>query len=393
MADKTASPTWEKAEELEKEEERLRIQLRADGSAPVPFSQKVRRIRIMLNLSIALAVALILIVALVPIEESYHATGRVRPASDRELLAPADLIKETRPEVYISQHVTTGTVLMRFLVPELDMEIEETETLLDNLRAELELLQSQTATREKMPLPKELWEMNEQLAKSQANVDYFMSQLKRAQTLAKQGVASDQEVDKARLQYEQAKIEHERLTQRVGVVDEGYGQALIAEARAKERLTQSKIEGAERRLAILRKRLDRLSVLRAPVAGIVLEMPHKDTIGRIKDGETLAVMSVGDNRLVEIYGGQKNFDKVALGQTVRYRSQVWDPMKFGYAEGKVVLISLTRHPDRTSGTDQRFYTILASIERQPKEMPLDSLVDAQIVLSKDRLFHILFKRD
>ena len=394
MTDTRPSDNWDHEDEkAREEEERRRISLRTAGDAPVPFGQKVRRIRLMLNLSIAIAVVLILTIGFVPIEESYHATGRVRPASDRELLAETNLVKDVRPEVHIGDHVTTGTILMRFRLPDLEMQIETTESELDNLRAELGLLKSQTLAREKMPLPKELWEMSQQLAKSEANVEYFKSQMKRAQTLAKQGVASDQEVEKARLQYEQAKIEHERLNQRVGLVDEGYGNTLVAEAKARENLTSTKIRGTETKLNRLRSELARLSVLKAPVSGIILDLPHKDTIGRIMDGETLAVMSVGDSKLVEIYGAQKNIDRVEVGQVVRMRSKVWDTLKFGDAEGRVVLISLMRRPELGGQSQERFYTILATVEKEPKDLPLDSQVQAQIVLKKDRLIQILFRRE
>ena len=101
-------------------------------------------------------------------------------------------------------------------------------------------------------------------------------------------------------------------------------------------------------------------------------------------------MAIGDGRMIEIFGLQQNFDLVKVGQLVRYKSKVYDPMKFGYAGGRVAKIGQIRGTP-TGGTQaDRYYSILATIEKQPKELTLDSNVTAQVILRKDRLVKVLF---
>ena len=357
---------------------------------PVPFDSKIRRVKRCLTIAIALAAGMLVVCCLVPIEDIYTAEGIVRPGSYRRLYAAGDLEQREGPLVKEGDEVKAGQELMRFHLPELEYKIEETRELLGAAKAELAVQKANTAAAETMPLPKEMWEIDEQLAQTEASRAYYERQLARSEELGRSGAISEKDVDQARLEAEQSQIAHERLKQRLEIIEAGYSETLLAEARAQEDRISQRIDGLNDRLSLLEKELARLSVLRAPADGLVLDMPYKNVIGVIKSGQELVYMAIGDGRMIEIFGLQENFDRVKVGQSVRYKSKVYDPMKFGYAGGRVAKIGQIRGTPSGGTQADRYYSILATIEKQPKELTLDSNVTAQVILRKDRLVKVLF---
>ena len=374
-----------------------RLQIRAAGEyrPPVAFDRKIRWVKRILSVVLLIALGMIIGLCLVPIEDIYVAEGIVRPGQYRRLYAATDLEQRDRPLVSEGQQVTAGQVLMRFHLPEREYSIMETRELLAGAKAELELQKAKTASFEKMPLPASLWEIKEQLAKSKFNRDYYQLQLTRAAELAQSGDVSVQDVERAKLEFEQAKIEHERLSQRFELVDTGYAETLLQQAQAEENRIVSKIENVQQRLQSMEAELARLSVLRAPADGVILDLPQKGVIGVINAGRELVYMAVGNERVVEIFGIQENFHRVQVDQQVRFKSRMYDATKFGHATGHIVKIGQIRHPEwqsQASGTKNRYYSILATIDEQPADLKLDSNVTAQIVLRKDLLIKVLFGR-
>lgn len=373
-----------------------RLRIRPDDprlAAPTSFDQKIKGIRRCLNLVLLFALALIASVLLVPIEDVYTAQGLVRPKNIVHLYAATDLEQRQRPTISEGDHVQKGQILSRFHLPEHEKEILQIREMLTNYKADLLVQEARTAALEKQPLPKELWEITEQLAKSRSNRQYYKSQLTRAEELAKSGDISAQEVESARLQHDQAEIEHERLKQRFELVDTGYSDTLVEQARAEEARIAQRIDNTTARLALLEKEFQRLSVLYAPADGVILEIPYKNVIGIINKGEELVYMASGDDRVIQILGPQENFDKVHIGQKVRYKSRVYDAMNVDYAEGSVFRISQTRQPDflgDDGNSQERYYSILASIDKQPKRLQLDSNVTAQVILAKHCVAKMLF---
>lgn len=375
---------------------RLRIRNIKDDQPPTPFEVRIRWVKRCLTVAIMLAVAMLVAFCLAPIEDVYTATGIVRPGEYRRLYASTDLEQRAKPAVHEGDEVKKGDVLMTFRLPELEQKILGTEEELRNTSAELLLQQAKTRVLKKNPLPKELWEINEQVAKGKFNRDYYQAQLERVEELAKSGDISKKDADRARLEYEQAKIEHQRVKQRFEMINTGYTDTLMDEARAAENKIAIKLDNLRERLEMMNSELVRLTVIKAPEDGRILDMPQKNVVGIIKAGQELVYMLVGDTRLIEIFGLQQNFDKVSCGQKVRYKSEVFNSLKFGYAEGRVTNISQIRSSqtgDSRTGMGERYYSIIATIDKQPKELKLDSNVTAQIILREDRLIKVLFGRD
>jgi len=370
----------------------------ATASPPRPFREKLKTLRRLLTVSVSLTVVMLIGIIFAPIEEHYNARGVVRPAEHRTLYASADLEQRQTPDIHEGQRVEKGDVLMRFHLPAMEKEIASLKQDIANCQAELEVARARASASEKMPLASDLWEMKEQLAKSEASVRYYDSQLKRTESLFASGDTSARDVEKARLEFEQATIENERLRQRNQVVEGGYRQDVLDQARAAEKQVETRLGTLRQRLELLEGEHERLSVLRAPEDGIVLDIENKYVVGTIKAGEKLLYMAVGEGKVVEVFGPQKNSDRVQVGQIVRLKSEVFDAMRQEFAEGKVVKVSEIRSTDvfgesGVAGAGQgpgRYYSIIATVDKQPRELKLDSNVRVQIVIGKDYLYRILF---
>ena len=373
--------------------ERLRIRSGAENAPPKSFEWHIRWPVRLLNATVLASLVMLAVICILPIEDIYTADGVVRPSRYRYLYASADLEQRGAPLVSEGQEVKKGDLLMRFYLPDMEDEILQARQDLETARADLDVQKAKTASLEKLPLPKELWEMRDQLSQARLKTEYLKTQLERSKTLRASGDISQQELDKARMEYEQTVIESDRLAQRMELIDTGYTDTLLAQAHAEEHRIAGQIEIIQTRLERLESEHHRLSELRAPDDGMILEMPYKNIIGTIARGQRLVYMSIGDGRTVQMFGMQKNFDKVQIGQRVRYKSQVYDYMKFDYAEGHVVKISQIREGPVQSpgdGNDERYYSIIATIDKQPKELTLDSNVTAQIIIRKTMLLRVLF---
>jgi multidrug resistance efflux pump len=379
---------------------RMRIRERIAAEPPKPFKEKIKTIRRLLAVAITCSALMMLGIVFAPIEEHYNARGVVRPAEFRTLYASVDLDQRETPDVHDGQQIKKGDVLMHFRLPAMEKEIAGVKQDLANCQAELEVAHSKADASEKMPLPADLWETKEQLAKSESNVKYFESQLKRAEMLFGSGDMSARDVEKAKLEHDQAKIESDRLKQRFDVVQGGYREDMLRQARATEKQAETRLAMLKERLAMLESEYERLSTLKASDDGVVLDVPTKYVIGTIKAGDKLLYMAVGDKKVVEIFGQQKNSDRVQVGQAVRIKSEVFDAILQDNAEGKVVKVGQIRTADVEGDTGTaivgqgvgKYYPIIATVDKQPRELRLDSNVQVQVVIRKDFLYRIMLRR-
>ena len=181
---------------------RLRIRkLQKDSKPPMPFGKRLKKIRQILNISLVLAILILFVICFLKIEDVYIAQGVVRPGQYKYIYASKDLEQRQKPLVNEGDSVKKGQSLMKFALPELEYKILEFRETLETCQAELDLQKAKTTSLEKMPLPKELWEIKEQLSKSESNSAYYKSQYERMKKLEASGDVSLQEVEKAKLEY------------------------------------------------------------------------------------------------------------------------------------------------------------------------------------------------
>ncbi|NQU44717.1 hypothetical protein HQ520_15620 [bacterium] len=381
-----------------------RIRARRTDSPPQPFDKRLRAVRRTLAVTLFIAIAVVTALCLAPIEDSYVAQGVVLPSDYGDIFAPIDGLLQER---YVSEDdtVTSGQILLRLEIPGLHEEVLLVQENLENLEAELQVKQAEREIKARLPLPAELWEISQQVAKSQNDLEFFKAQLDRAQKLAESGVASEQEVDRARLQYDQSKIEVDRLQERFNLIKEGYGDILLKKMQAEEHLIDTRIRGVKRRLAFLQDKYNRLSIVSAPGDGCILRIPKKHEGQMIRQGDLLVYMSLGDDQIVRISGTERNLHKVRRGQPVRYKPEMYDAMRYASPLGKVFRISEARRPtgfgdNPAAESAEGVYFIYASLSPpQPSanaprpELKIDSQVTAQIILEKRRLFWLLLGID
>ena len=373
-----------------------RIRTSVQAPPPEPFDQRIKRVRRALNALIIAAIAMIVAIGVAPVEECYTAKGRVQPAHYRYLFAPT---QATISEVLVHEgdHVTTGQTLLRFDMPDMTREILEKEEQIHNLQANLDAETAHYTALEQLPLPKDMWEMSDQLAQTRKQMEFSSSSLERYKRLAKEGVASVQEVERTQLQYDQARIDHERLSKRLEILGKGYEGNLLNEAKAKEKQIRVDLQGAQEVLAYLKDRFQQYSELKAKEEGFILNILH-DEGELVPRGQQLIYMNTSQRqRVVRINGGQKDIDRISAGQRVRYKSAIYNPLLSDYSYGAVVEVSQVRETDEASAPSAgpQEYTIYASIDEEPQgqELKLDSDVTAQIILRRDRLYKVIFGMD
>lgn len=379
------------------QDKRYRVVVDSESRPPAPYDKKMRAIRFVAGTAVAVALLLLAALCFVPIEDYYNAVGIVLPDQYADLYAAADCIT-SEALVGKNDRVTTGQILFVFDLPELREQIDSLDNSVRVLEAELQLAKARTSVKEILPLPKELWEMQLQIQESDKEVAFLEAQLRRYEELFKGGAASRRDVEKAKYEYESAAIENKRLKERMGVIGEKtYTSALVQEARSEENVTAQNLEKQRNDLRRLREKYQTYSALRTPMSGKVLLLNNDHHGERIQRGQLLAYVGASDRRIVEIAGDQQNYFRVHPGQLVRYRSDTYDPFKYGYAEGHVFNVSPVREQIdlgvASAGTAKRHYQILASVEKEPVPLKLDSTVTAQIVLRKDMLFKIILGLD
>jgi multidrug resistance efflux pump len=393
-----AKATTETSGEKEDKGRRKRARISPTfDSRPPSFDKRIRAAKGILTLALLTATGVLAALCWAPIEEYYSAPGRVLPRYYREIYAPADGFVE---ESYVDEndHVTTGQVLVRFRFPDLDLKIMESRIHIKDLQAQLALQQKRNEATSLLALPKDLWGITQEIDKTQSDMAYYKSQISKLEGLVGEGVSSQQELDKIKHSYEQSKIQNEKLKESTKILEEGYRETLLAQSQAEVTLSEERIRGEEERMAFHLSEKERLSTIVAPVDGIILNM-HNDGPGEfVRRGDLMAYMTEGKTRSVKIYGGQRNIHLVREGQTVRYKSDIYDPLDFEYAEGHITYVSAIRDHDDlvggpTGGPGAETYTIYASIDLEPQELMLDSTVQAEVVLRKDRLVKILFGLD
>lgn len=352
----------------------------------------------MLNWVVFLSAILLIVVGLSPFHQYYMAPGVVVPAEYHDLYAQMDAVVE-ECLVREDDRVEAGDVILRLEIPLLEDEIQRVSESLANLRATLEVKQKQIAVTEQLPLPKELWEIRSQVEQSEMETAYYKSQYKRALELSDSGVASEQEVEKAKLQFEQAEIQQERLKERFDLIQSGYSESLMGQIRAEANQIETQIRGMENRLQDLQRKHSRFSTLTAPGKGTILSLPARHKGQMVRQGALLVYMSLGDTREVRISGDERNLYRVRPGQIVQYIPELYDSMLFRQATGHVLKVSQVRRSSSVfagmaENDNQRgAYHIYASIAEEPIPLKIGSQVNARVVLEERRIWRLVLGFD
>jgi HlyD family secretion protein len=167
--------------------------------------------------------------------------------------------------------VKEGQVLVRLEDNEYRAQLEQAKANLDVARARLQELENGSR-------PQEIDQAHAAVEEARANFQNAEVNLRRVEDLAKQAIASQQQLDNARTQYDVAKAQLENARKRYDLVKIGPRPEQIDYARAQVAQAQAAVDYAQTMLDS--------TLIRAPVSGTVLER-------LIEKGEMVSTMNLG----------------------------------------------------------------------------------------------------
>jgi HlyD family secretion protein len=167
--------------------------------------------------------------------------------------------------------VKQGQVLVR-------LEDTEYRAQLEQAKANLNVAKARLLELERGSRPQEIDSARAAVAEAEANFNNAEVNLKRIEELARHEVASQQQLDNARTQYDVAKAQLENARKRFDLVKIGPRQEQIEYARAQVAQAQAAVDYA--------RTMHDSTLIRAPVTGTVLERS-------IEKGELVSTMNFG----------------------------------------------------------------------------------------------------
>jgi multidrug resistance efflux pump len=252
--------------------------------------------------------------------------------------------------------VKTGDVVVNVIDNQLQREIELADIEVQERKAQLVYLKNRHMDELDKLRGFATVEMKN-VKQSKVELDGLQEQLKLAQQqydrlkgLADKGYATESKLDEARKQVITLKSQLDsrsiELSSRVELADQNIGKRLYngsnligeaADAEDKVRLAEHQMQLAEKKAQAILKERQREAVT-APFDGTVIELPHIDK-GRVRKGDTVAIIEQRVNRRVTAFLNQDEILKVGLGD---------EALLFVPALGET-LKGRVREIDRTTG--------------------------------------------
>ena len=348
------------------------------------LQSRLRRMRLLVILAVFLIIPLIIGMALfLPVDEKVSAGGVVRAREDIHLFAPQDgVIKSARCSE--GTKVRAGDLLFELDDAKSRQHLATAEASLSEALAALKLKEAQLDKTKELPLPKEFWNVPEELVQAKEKLALAERESSRYESLAKSGGGSRQEYDRALTARDVARVEIEKISQKTEVLSHGFRERVMAEAGAE-------VAAAKATLDRWRVERDNASALLAscrvlaPQDGTIT-LVEKRRIGMaVSGGEKMAHLSRGPADRVKLSLGEDKIKRVVPGQMVIMRPLSIPWFKYGYAHG--VVLEVSPEPSRSEeetdvSSQQRTYKALVEVTETPKELALGSTVNADVILSR-----------
>lgn len=284
---------------------------------------------------------------------SVVATGKVEPITKVEIKSKANGIIE-RLAVDVDSRVQAGQVLA-------ELDRENLNARLREARANLEAARAAMSAAEAQARKNEIEAEAPELAFAKAAHD-------RARSLAGEKLISQEALDQARTNHEQA-LNRQRAAQSQLLVS----RAKIDEARAQVAQSQAALERAEEELAN--------ATIRAPISGTVLTRDVEigspvSSILNLGANATL-VMTLGDIGHVFVRGkvDEADIGFVRLGMPARIKTESFKDKVF---TGKVTQIS----PIGAEKDNVTTFEIEVSIENSTQELKANMTANAEVILEE-----------
>jgi multidrug resistance efflux pump len=357
------------------------------------IQQQIRGIRrVVLGLCLVASVVLIGMLLFVPIDERVTATGTVRAERDSHLYSPIDGVLKS-VEAYEGDAVSKGDPILLIDDTELQDRLLQVSAAIEKAKVELDKRKATLERTTRLPLPKDFWHMQEELGMAAERIRHSEIELQRATELQKKGLVSKQELEKAQLTFELARSEESKTREKLRIVEAGLENSILDEAAAEINTAFSSLRELEVERDICLAAIERC-VIRSPEDGTVT-LIHKRRPGvGVSRGETLAHIAHGDATRVDVYCGENQYYRLAVGQRVLMRSNAFDTLRHGYIEGTVVQLAIepetgVEEPgDATSAAGPK-YRVVTKVESTPQKLVLGSTVEARIIIRRIPIWKLL----
>ena len=349
--------------------------------------------RLILGASVAVGVALILLLLFVPVDERVMASGVVRSERDSYLYAPFEGSISSVP-VNEGMGVRKGGALMELDATEYRDRFKQVEAAMEKSREDLAFQQARLERTLKLPLPQEFWHMQEEMAIIRERVLQADSERRRAAGLHEKGLMSLQDLERATLAVDLAKAEEAKLVKKGLIVEEGLESRILKEARAEIQAARAALKALEVDREIAASAIERCTI-RSPEEGVVTFLLARRPGTRVQPGDDLVHVSHGPGTRVDIYAGQNQYHRLAVGQRVLMRSKSFDTLRHGYIEGKVVRLAVEPQaatPGGISPTGEPVFRVVANVEKTPQDLVIGSTVEAKIIIRRAPLWKLLLPR-
>ena len=354
-----------------------------------PFQPRLRRIRRLIIIGSSAFVLLAAgVLILVPVDEKVRAIGTVVAEEEVYVYAPTEGIISS-VNVVEGTNVVQGDVLLSLDTHDLETRRHQLEGELRETVALAELKQTQFERILKLPLPKEFWHAQAELAAAEQRLQHAATEEDRFRKLLAGGLTSQSEYNTRQLAQRMAKTDLEKASNTVEVVQQGLEESITREAMADVKSALARVERLKGELVWCSHEIDRLS-LRAPVDGRVTLLLKRRPGEEVAKGEELIHVTRGAANHARLFVGQAELHRIRAGQRVRMRTPMFDSLRYGLIEGRVEQVALEPWPRKeTAGEVDTQYYVEARIEHSPLPLVLGSNLDAEIILSQMRLWRLL----
>lgn len=327
----------------------------------------------------------------VPIDERVMAQGVVRSERDTYLYAPVDGILD-KVLAWEGTALRAGDPVLQLDDTQLREELRKIEARIAKARNDLDLQVAHLQRTERLPLPPEFWHIRQEIALAAERIRQADAEAARARGLHEKGLMSAQDLERADLAADVARAEQEKLRERLRVVEEGLEGSILTEANAQIASAQAALEALEIERSLCLEAIERL-VIRTPADGTVTLVNVRRPGARIERGDDLAHIAHGDSRRVDLFADEMHFHRVRPGQRVVMRSRGFDPLRFGYVEGRVVRVATEpedKPPELVDDGEGPEFRVVAAIESTPQPLPLGSTVEGKIIIRRVPLWRTFF---
>jgi len=342
--------------------------------------------------SLGVLVAFGLILFLLTMEEHVVVQGTIIPDKRHEVRSPGEGVLADVP-VDPGDRVEPGALVAKLDDKALRDRLSKNSEALEEAQAEMETAKRTLARLEIMPLPDKFRFVELEVKQAENKLLLAQKKMQRLEKLHTSGLASAEDLDEAKSEYELAKVALEVALRKKEFVDKGLGQAILEEAQAQVAEIEKKIVGLKREKERTREELKRTE-LKTPYAGQVASR-LKRRGEAVAAGELVAIIAMGDERRVQMMVDQSGYTKVHLGQEVRILSVQYPYTKYGPAMGKLDKIE----PWARDSGRRPLYRLEAKIIQIPEglegadELSLGSTATCQIIVGRARILDLILGRD